>query len=183
MRNILLFEAFISNTVKGHYTDPKDVTDTMKELYQKWTSVNSDDSQNVQVLKELNRFFKNQRGNYVRLYHGTHSEHPIMDKGILTTKRRTKRSLQSQTGYVYLSYFPTMAKTFGEMAYPGDKVTVYEAKVPIAHLKPDTDQLRNRRYWGENKEIGDTLGDSLVHGSGFCVKGDIPPYMISVFDI
>jgi hypothetical protein len=180
MTKLLLFEAFITNIVRGHYTDPKDVTEEMKELYQKWVSVGSDDSQKEQVMKELNSFFQKHRGDYVRLYHGTHNEHPIMDKGILTTKRRTKRSLQSQTGYVYLSYFPTMAKTFGEMAYPGEKVTVYEVKVPITYLKPDTDQLRNRRYWGENMEIGDTLADSLVHGNGFRVKGDIPPYMTKV---
>ena len=53
--------------------------------------------------------------------------------------------------------------------------------VPIIYLNADKDQLFNKRRGISDIKIGDTLGDSAIYGSGFRVKGDIPPYMISVY--
>jgi len=101
-----------------------------------------------------------------------------MDQGIKRTKNSTKRSLQSETGYVYLSVYPNMAKTFGEVGYAGKKACVYQVFVKIKDLKPDHDQLRNKRYWSKDPSIGNRLIDSLLYGHGARVKRDILPYEI-----
>ncbi|MEZ8295848.1 hypothetical protein AB6D11_18665 [Vibrio splendidus] len=115
---------------------------------------------------------------YVVMYHGTLSSHPIPTQGLLRTNNRRKRSHQSCTGYVYVNLYPSMAKTFAEFSYPNQDVTVYAVKVPIADLLVDTDQLRNKRLFsGDNHPlILSTLADSLLYGSGARVKRDLDPY-------
>ncbi len=178
MIHLLFFESYISNIVKGQYLPPRDVTNEIRALYQDCIQSMDNESEIAKKKKVLAKFLNNNKGNTIKLYHGTSSKNPIMEDGILRTTNRTKKSLQSEPGYVYLSFHKNAARTFGEIAYPGHDVTVYEVNVPIGHLKPDTDQLRNQRYWS-GKDVKDTLVDSLLYGNGFRVKGDIPPYMLN----
>lgn len=67
-----------------------------------------------------------------------------------------------------------------DMGYGINNAVVYECLIPIVYIKPDLDQLRNVRHFGEI-EVGNTIGDSIVYGHGVRVKGDIPPYMIKKF--
>ena len=129
-------------------------------------------------IKMMNRWLAQHRNEYVRLYHGTSVRVPVKDEGLLRTNNRRKRSYQSQMGFVYLSVYPQTARTFGEMAYPQDAVVVYAVDVKIKELMPDKDQLRNKRLWGRDEHIGDTLADSLIIGHGARVKRDIRPYEI-----
>ena len=100
-----------------------------------------------------------------------------MEEGLKRTTNKTKKSLQSEPGYVYLSIYPESAKLFGNLAYGINDAQVYEIHVPIIHLKADSDQLYNMNHMGKS------LGDSAIYGNGFRVKGDIPPYMISKYDL
>ena len=131
-------------------------------------------------ITSLNKWLRQHRDDYVRLYHGTSSELPITDKGLLKTSVKRKRSLQSEPVFVYLSIFPTTARTFGEFGYPRESVTVYAVDVKVSELKPDTDQLKNKRMWCRDiaPDIRDTLGDSLAFGHGARIKRDILPYEI-----
>ena len=134
-------------------------------------------------MKEFKKALRKNKGeDYVLMYHGTSCENPIMEQGLKRTKNSTKKSLQSQTGYVYLTVYPSMAKTFAEMAYPYEDVCVYQVFVKVKDLKPDSDQLKNKRMWGE-KPIGNTLSDSLIHGRGARLKRDVMPYEIKKFDV
>ena len=134
--------------------------------------------------KEFGKVLRNNRGeDYVLLYHGTSCEIPVSKEGLKRTSNKTKKSLQSQTGFVYLSMFPSMAKTFAEMAYPYEDVCVYQIFIKIKDLKPDKDQLKNKRMWSDNKDIKDTLVDSLIYGKGARVKRDIMSYEIKKYDI
>lgn len=130
-------------------------------------------------IDNLNKWFKKNKKNAVRVYHGTSSDHPIMDKGLLPTTLKTAKSLQSGHGYVYLSYDPSRAEDFGIMTYPMKNVTVYSVDIPISQLKPDVDQLANKRMYG-CFDMGQTLAESLLYGSGFRVKGKIEPWQIKV---
>ncbi len=131
-------------------------------------------------IEAVNKFLRANKFACLKLYHGTSDEHDIMNQGLMKTKESTKKSLQSQPGFTYLSLFPSMAKTFGEMSYPYNKITVYEIDAPIYHLKPDADQLRNKRLHS-NIDCGNSLGDSALYGHGFRIKGNIPPYMIKIY--
>ncbi len=117
--------------------------------------------------------------NLIRLYHGTSAKHNILEEGLKPTCNSRKKSMQSTNGYVYLSIFPNMAKTFGEMAYPQEKVNVYSVDIHVRYLKADLDQLRNKRYWAK-KEVGNSLAESLIFGHGARVKGKIEPYKIKL---
>ena len=55
---------------------------------------------------------------------------------------------------------------------------VYAVIVKVQDLRPDKDQLFNKRRWDDSKKIGDTLADSLVYGRGARVKRNIYPYEI-----
>jgi hypothetical protein len=136
-------------------------------------------------LKEFKQILSRNRGeDYVILYHGTDAENPIMEEGLKRTTKKTKKSLQSQTGFVYLSIFPSMAKKFGEIGYPYAKeIKVYEVFIHFKDLVPDTDQLKNKRLWGENNSIGNSLADSFIYGHGARTKKDIPVYKIKEFKI
>lgn len=112
------------------------------------------------------------------LFHGTDASLPIMEKGLLPTSTKRRRSFQSGNGYVYLSVFPSSARMFGEMGYPGRKVTVYGVRTLIKNLRADKDQLRNRRQYSEMPWVEDTLVHSLVYGYGARIKGKIEPYSL-----
>ena len=116
----------------------------------------------------------------VVMYHGTAARHDVLNMGLQRTNAKTKRSLQSATGFVYLSLYPDMAKRFAEMAYPGEAVAVYAVTVYLRDLLPDHDQLKNKRLWGDFPvgTIGTSVADSLVHGSGARVKKDLAPWQV-----
>ena len=103
-----------------------------------------------------------------------------MSQGILKTTSRRRNSAQSTSGFVYLSLYPDSARTFGELAYPKQDVLVYSVDIKIKELKPDSDQLRNKRLWDAECKIGDTLADSLIFGHGARVARNIYPYEIGV---
>ena len=129
----------------------------------------------------FNKWLRQHREDYVRLYHGTDSDLPILKDGLKKTSTRTKKSMQSATGFVYLSIYPQSARTFGELAYPRKQVTVYAVDIKIKELLPDKDQLRNKRLYGQF-DIDDTLADSLIFGHGARVKRNILPYELSATD-
>lgn len=133
-------------------------------------------------INELSHWIKNHSDIYkmekVILYHGTSSKHDIENEGIKKTSSKNRKSIQSASGFVYLSLYPDMAQRFAEMAYAGEEVSVYAVEVLISDLVPDHDQLKNKRLWldGDSSHIGKTIGDSLAYGSGARVKRNIEPY-------
>jgi len=129
----------------------------------------------------LNKWFKENKDNYIKLYHWTSPQWNILDEWLKATSRKTAKSLQSWWWYVYLSFDPSRAKTFWEMAYAWKTPKVYEVKVKIWDLLADTDQIWNKRYWWENQNIWDTLADSLLYGKWFKVKWNVEPYKISEY--
>ena len=129
----------------------------------------------------LNKWLRQHREDYVRLYHGTSAKISVKEQGLLTTSMKRRRSYQSESGYVYLSLYPSSARTFGEMGYPYDDVVVYAVDVKIKELRPDTDQLYNKRMY-MNEEIGNTLADSLIFGHGARIKRALKPWEIKLTD-
>ena len=174
------FDEFINELYYDGYREPKiyDVLDD-EETSKFFTSFNGE--YNEKLVDEFNRWLRRHKEDYIRLYHGTSEKNPIMDKGILTTSLKRKKSFQSECGYVYLSVYPDFAKTFGEFGYPYDKVVVYSVVIKIKELKPDTDQLNNKRVYDEDlSKLRNTLADSLIYGSGARVKRSIKPYEINL---
>lgn len=135
------------------------------------------ESRNQESINEFNQWLKAHKDDYVRLYHGTGARHNIKEEGLLKTSKHRRNSYQSENGYVYLSLYPQNARLFGELGNPYDNTKVYSVDVKIKELKPDTDQLANKRFYDKN--IGDTLADSLVYGSGARVKRNILPYELN----
>lgn len=135
-------------------------------------------------IAELERWLKEHKNDFVRLYHGTSADHRVMEKGLLPTCHSRKHSLQSRNGYVSLSVYPGMAKQFGEMsyAYPKREIEVYAVTLCIKSLVADKDQLANQRQYAE-RHVKDTLAHSLVFGHGAQVKGKIEPYYIQPMSI
>jgi hypothetical protein len=142
---------------------------------------NSVKSDGVEI-KKLRRFLWNNRDGECILYHGTSAEIPVMEQGLKKTTLRTKKSLQSQSGYVYLSTFPSSARMFGEMAYPSKKVVVYQVRICIYELRPDRDQLRNRKVFAGEYIEKEDLATSLAIGHGARVKRQIWPFEIKPTD-
>lgn len=138
-----------------------------------WHDVFYDEPSEKRV-RGLNTFLQAHPAQVVRLYHGTGASVPVLVKGLLPTSEGRRRSLQSAPGYVYLSVYPGMARTFGEMGYPGEAVAVYAVDIPVNQLRADLDQLRNQRLWAQRK-VGDTLAESLAFGRGARVRGKISP--------
>ena len=122
-------------------------------------------------------FLHQNRMKYIRLYHGTSPEHDVVGvgRGLLPTSRNRAKSLQSGAGFVYLTYDPNRALSFAQHAYPGlDRYVVYGAITLIGKLKPDLDQLFNKRQWSDrHQDIGSTLADSLIYGGGARYKGKL----------
>jgi hypothetical protein len=57
----------------------------------------------------------------------------------LPTSAKRRNSYQSTSGYVYLSVWPSLARTFGELGNPYDDVVVYAVDIKVKELKPDLD--------------------------------------------
>ncbi len=131
-------------------------------------------------VKKLHRFLWNNRDRNCILYHGTSAEIPVLEKGLRKTSARTRKSLQSKSGYVYLSTYPGHARMFGEMAYPSKKVVVYAVQICIYELKPDLDQLRNKRLFSGEIIEKENLATSLAIGHSARVKRDIWPFEIKL---
>jgi hypothetical protein len=173
------FEAYVHSNYNVDMSNPIDLLKEYPDLFY------SDPT--PEMLKEFNKIISPHKNQYqpnskpVKLYHGTSANINILKDGLLTTKNKTKKSFQSQTGYVYLSIFPDMAKTFGDIAYPYDDIVVYEVVIPVYLLQADKDQLYNKILHA-GISVGDSLAESALYGHGFRVKGDIPPYMISVYE-
>lgn len=73
-----------------------------------------------------------------------------------------------------------MAQRFAEMGYPSTEIALYAVEVPVADLKADLDQLKNKRMWSpdDQTDIRNTVADSLVFGSGARLKRDVEPYEV-----
>ena len=146
----------------------------------RWHNLFYDDPA-VSEVQSFQTFLKENRDEVVRLYHGTKKEIPVVVEGLLPATKTRRNSYQSASGYVCLSVYPDMARTFGQMAFPKKEITVYAVDVPIKELKADRDQLANKRYWAEQK-LGNTLAESLVYGRGARIKGKIDPTWIQVHE-
>ncbi len=129
------------------------------------------------IISYFNDWLKEHKDDYVRLYHGTSSSNreSVLKKGILKTTERRRKSYQSSSGFAYLSRWPSMAKTFGEMNNHSD-TDVWAVDVKIRDLKPDLDQLVNKRHAGII--CGDSLAESLLLGNGARVAKTIQPWQI-----
>lgn len=147
--------------------DLKNHEPTMKYIY--------NDEPTRKDVKEFQDILRCNKESYIILYHGTSEKNDIAKEGLLRTNRKRRNSYQSESGYVYLSIFPSFARMFGEIAYPHDHVCVYAVRLKVRELLPDKDQLRNKRLFG-NLDIGNTLSDSFIFGHGARVKRDIKPY-------
>jgi hypothetical protein len=174
MKNVKKFEEFIN---EGFVHSGLSTLDSIIDLrdYDFLYDASKESVKNVNKLLRDSKFMK------IRLFHGTSPNINILDDGLLVTKNKTKKSIQSEVGYTYLSIYPDSAKTFGNIAYGITNSIVYEIVVPIIHLKCDKDQIFNVNLYGD-KNANETLGDSAIYGHGFRIKGDIPPYMISKTD-
>lgn len=137
-------------------------------------------------IDEFARWLRKNKDTEISLFHGTGAcnVEKVAAKGLLPTTATRRRSLQSGSGFVYLSVFPTSAKMFAQMGYPGRPVVVYAAKVKIKELRTDRDQLKNKRMWDDRKRnVRDCLEHSLVFGYGACVRGKIEPHRLTVIDV
>ena len=170
--NDFLNEGYVHH---GWSTDKNKIIDPLVDLKNYVYSENDDN------VKAINKILRNNKNGLIKLYHGTHPENNIIEEGIKTTKMRTKRSLQSSVGFTYFSIYPSMAKTFGDMGYGINNAVVYECLIPINEIKPDLDQLYNKKLYA-GLDTGKSIGDSIVYGHGVRVKGDIPPYMIMKYN-
>lgn len=154
-------------------TVPEGVTiltevEELKDIFKKAEPTAED----VAVLK---KWLNSHKDNTVRLYHGTDADIPVKQEGLKKTSSKTKRSLQSGTGNVYLTPFPTFAKAFGQFAYPDkENIAVYAVDVKVKDLHADKDQLKNKRMAGI--DIGDSLAASLLAGHSATVRRNIPSY-------
>ena len=164
-----MLESYTTSDINGNHK----VID-MRECPE--TSVIFNNEPEQKEIDNLNKWLRTHKEEYVVLYHGTSAEFPIKEQGLKKTTYRTKKSYQSEPGYVYLSLFPGSAKFFGEIAYPNKEIAVYPVCIKIKELKPDYDQLVNKKMAGF--DAGDTLADSLIYGHGARVKRHINPWEI-----
>lgn len=142
-----------------------------------YKSFDPDGTLQTHIVKYFNDWLKEHKDDYVRLYHGTSSSNreSVLKKGILRTTARRSKSYQSEIGFAYLSRWPTMAKAFGEMNNYSD-TDVWAVDVKIGDLKPDLNQLANKRLAGIF--CGDSLAESLLLGNGARVAKTIQPWQI-----
>lgn len=131
----------------------------------------------------LNRWWGDRRSSavstLVRLYHATDARLPIEEEGLKPTSASRRRSLQSQSGFVYLANTPERAKWFGDMGNQGRSV-VYEVVVRTRDFAADKDQLFNLRSTGVS--VGDSVGESVAYGGGIRVRGGIQPWAVRKLD-
>ena len=158
--------------------------DENRKLYKMWGTTelgrfldNSEPDENT--INQFNKWLKEHNEDYLRLYHGTASsnDEDIQKNGIKKTTQTRRKSYQSTPGYVYLSRFPSTAKTFGEMNNPSSKTTVYACDIKIKELSADLDQLNNKRSVGIDSD--NSLAASLIIGNGARIGRVIKPYEIS----
>lgn len=181
-KNNIISEAFLDYYP---FTEPTDsnTINLAKDAEFKSIIYSEPTKENIAFLnKLLSPNNKKNRERFITLYHGTSPNIDVLSEGLLATSGSRKKSLQSSEGYVYLSIYPSMAKTFGNLAYGINNSVVYEVKVPIYLCRVDKDQLRNKRQFS-NLDIEENIGSSILYGSGVCVKGSIPPYWIKKYDI
>lgn len=118
---------------------------------------------------------------FVRLYHGAPAGLNIEDEGLLPTSLSRRNSLQSTSGFVYLSAYPGMAYDFGHFASlnrapaaDGARVAVYPVTITLRRLLADLDQLANRRKFAQ-EQVGNSLAESLIRARGARVRGRVEP--------
>ena len=87
----------------------------------------------------MKNWLREHKDDYVRLYHGTSISYDIPYQGLLPTSARRRKSYQSESGYVYLSVWPSLARTFGEIGNPYSETVVYAVDIKVSDLRPDTD--------------------------------------------
>ena len=182
MRNIKLFEEYNKDLKKKSTPKVFLNNEFLDELLFQTPS--------KEIIKQINSYMNKSQHRYdedkIRLYHATSSEHDesIEKVGLLPTSMKRKNSLQSSIGYVYMSVFPNMAKTFAEIAFPYNDITIYSVDLYVRDLKlvADKDQLNNKRMYSEMTGLGNTIGDSIIHGHGLRYKGKIPLYNFSIYD-
>lgn len=130
---------------------------------------------NCQRMTDFRRWLRDNQNLELVLYHGTSAEFPVLEQGLLPTSTRRRNSLQSSTGFVSLSVFQSSARQFAEIAFPNRKVIVYGVRLCIRRLRPDKDQLRNKRMWAQ-LILPNTLAHSLVFGYGAWHRGKIDKF-------
>lgn len=128
-------------------------------------------------LEDLKSFMSKNKDTYVRLYHGTGQNVTIEVEGIRRTNRKNRRTVQSSTGFVYLTSRPEIARRYGEFGYDG-KANVYSVDVKVRDLKPDADSLKLARLDGTDI-AGNGLAESLYYANTARVNRDILPYELS----
>jgi hypothetical protein len=136
-----------------------------------------------QALTRLRVWLRDHQDANIVLFHGTKEKYPVMTQGLLPTGRGRRNSFQSRSGYVSLSVYPGHAVDFARLGGNyRDEVALYRVTIPVRRALPDTDQLKNMRLWGGDASIGRSLADSLAHGHGVQVRGEVPFYMIEKMD-
>lgn len=180
MRHLLRYALFESS---GKY--PKvflDKPELDKLLYEKPTESN---------IKLVNSYMNKTNHRYdedkIRLYHGTSAnfKEDILSNGLKHTTKDRRNTYGSSSGYVYMSVFPGMARQFAELAFPRTDVVVFQVDIYVRDPKlvPDKDQLANlRRESSHGRHLKDSIGHSILYGRGLRYKGDIPPYMIDIYE-
>lgn len=131
-----------------------------------------------ETMKAFRQWLGSNKYQLLTLYHGTDdaSARQILRQGLKPTSASRRRSLSSSSGYVYLSVFPSSAEDFGRMGNPTRKTVVFGVVVAVKNLKPDLDQINQKRYWSDGRAEFDKedLAASLVIAHGARVKAKIP---------
>lgn len=163
---------------KGTFSDPHDFA--KDEFFAKYFF----SERTPPKTSELAKWLRDHREDFVTLYHGTAAINKIREQGIKPTTTNRRNSYQSTSGYSYVSVYPGMAEAFGRYAglnrgpdENGNKIAVYPVMIQIKNLRPDIDQLNNQRSVG--KDVGNSLAESLLVGSGARVRGKIENNAIS----
>lgn len=153
-------------------------------MFHDWIYGGANHADRADRVKAFNQWLREHRDSFVRLYHGSsaHLTSVIREQGLRPTSTTRRNSLQSSNGYVSLSVYAGSAFEFGKQASlnkaaaaDGAHVVVYPVVTTIRRLLSDRDQIGNKRLFGERPDIGDSLAESLMHGSGARVRGAIPP--------
>lgn len=127
------------------------------------------------VLSELSLMSNPVSPRLIRMYHGTSINLDLASSGIRPTSASNKRSLQVESGYVYLAATPARALKHGQMAN-GGQAKVYEVLVDVKDLLADKDQLSNLAATGAG--VKNTLAHSFTYAGGARVKGVIAPWAV-----
>lgn len=127
------------------------------------------------VLAELSFMSNPMDRRFIRMYHGTSINLDLASSGIRPTKAANKKSLQVESGYVYLAATPTRALKYGQIAN-GGQAKVYEVLVDVKDLLADKDQLSNLAATGV--DVKNTLAYSLTYAGCARVKGAIAPWAV-----